>query len=233
MPDSEFSRSAFEEALKRIQDRIAAAALRSGRSPFDVTLIAVTKTHPIPYLQATLEAGVPALGESRVQEWLPKVQALAGGLLLPIWHFIGHVQTNKAKEVARFADVVHGVDSARLAEALSRRADHEERVLRIFIQVNASGEETKAGVDPAEAANLVAYARSLPNLDVMGLMTMAAPSDNPQDARPAFRALAKLAAHPNISLPALSMGMSDDFEVAIEEGATHVRIGSALYGYRT
>lgn len=225
--------AAFREALSRIQDRMSRAAVRSGRAPEAITLVAVTKTHPLPYLQATLEAGVSVLGESRVQEWLPKVHALASAPIPPEWHFIGHVQTNKAKEVARFADVVHGVDSARLAEALSRRAELEARTLRIFIQVNASGEDTKAGVDPAEAADLVAYARSLENLDVIGLMTMAAPSDNSEDARPTFRTLARLAARPDISLPALSIGMSDDFEVAIEEGATHVRIGSALYGYRT
>lgn len=232
MADEDFT-STFAESLSRIQERIHRAAERSGRASEAITLVAVTKTHPLPYLQATLDAGIVALGESRVQEWVPKVQALAGGLVRPEWHFIGHVQTNKAKEVARYADVVHGVDSARLAEALNRRAELESRTLRIFIQVNASGEDTKAGVDPAETADLVAYARSLPNLHVMGLMTMAAPSDDPQEARPAFRTLAALAARPNIALPSLSMGMSDDFEVAIEEGATHVRIGSALYGYRT
>ena len=222
-----------------IEARVAAACARAGRAVEAVTLVAVTKTHPASTVAAAAAAGLAHMGENRVQELAEKREAL-GALATPggetvVWHHIGRVQTNKARELARHADLVHGVDSLRVAEALARRAEDEGRVLPVLIQVNISGEDSKGGVEPGDVPALVAAASALPALRLDGLMGIAAPADDPEAARPAFRLLRRLRdasatdAHP---LTVLSMGMSDDFEVAIEEGATHIRVGSALFGAR-
>ena len=238
-----------------VRSRIAAACARAGRSPDAVTLVAVTKTFPLPVVEAAVAAGLRDFGENRVQELAAKAEALpgehAGGGVR--WHLIGHLQRNKAKEALRHADAFHALDSLRLAETLERRAAQAGRVLPCLVQVNVSGEGTKEGVDPEEAhallgrmgyhgdlkdhAFLSAVASSA-HLRIDGLMTLAAPAATEAEletvVRPQFRQLRRLAeTAPGGALPVVSMGMSGDYEVAVEEGATHVRLGSALFGPRS
>ena len=229
--------------LEAVRARIAAAAARAGRDPGSVTLVAVTKTHPAEAVAAALAAGVTDIGENKVQEAVPKFDALRapGTAPLPRRHLIGHLQTNKAKPAALNFDVVHSVDSARLARDLGRHAIAAGRTLDVLLQVNVSGEDTKSGVEPRDLAALVRAVRDdAPGVRVRGLMTMAPLVDDPEDVRVFFRDLRLLAAaawedFPELAAggpPELSMGMTNDFEVAVEEGATLVRVGSALFGAR-
>lgn len=221
-----------------VRDRIAEAAHRAGRDPADVTLVAVTKTHPIETVRAAVEAGLTDLGENRVQELVEKSDALpgegAGGRVR--WHLIGSLQRNKARDAAARADLFHALDSVRLADALDKRARQAERVLPVLVQVNISDEDAKHGVAPDAAHDLLAAAAERPNLEPVGLMGMAALAEDAADlervVRPAFRRLRQLFEAAPQPLSVLSMGMSGDFEVAVEEGATHVRVGSALFGAR-
>lgn len=229
---------AVRERLAAVEARIAAACARAGRDPSEVTLVAVTKTHPAEVVAAAAAAGIGHVGENRVQELVAKREALpdlaAAGAPVA-WHHIGRVQTNKARDLVRHADLVHGVASLHAAEALAAKAVQAGRVLPVLVQVNVSGEASKDGVAPDEAPALVSAVAALDGVRLDGLMGIAAPSDDPEAARPAFRLLRTLrdAARTNaLPLPMLSMGMSDDVEVAIEEGATHVRVGSALFGPR-
>ncbi len=225
------------ESLNRVRDRIQAACLRVGRAPADVTLVAVTKSVDAATVQALLELGVQDIAENRQQtasEKLPQVPALLGARR-PTLHFIGPLQRNKVKRVLEWFHVIHSVDSARLADEIDKRAAEIGRTVDVFIEINVAGESQKQGVNPAQAAEVVGQIAGLPHLRICGLMAMAPYSDNPEAARPHFRALAVLSRRLLAEgvLPAgangLSMGMSGDFEVAIEEGATHVRIGSALF----
>ena len=225
------------EAADRVRDRIAAAADRAGRSADDVTLVAVTKTHPLGLVRAAVAAGLRDLGENRVQELVDKSDAVPGesqgGEVR--WHLIGSLQRNKARDAAARADLFHGLDSERLADALDRRAEAAGRVLPVLVQVNVSGEDAKSGVAPEAALDLVAAAAERPHLRVDGLMGMARIAERAADlerhVRPAFARLRRLFEEaPGLSV--LSMGMSGDFELAVEEGATHVRVGSALFGAR-
>ena len=210
--------------LAGIGARIDAAARRAGRDPASVTLVAVTKTKPLEDLLAAYEAGVRHFGENRVQEAEEKFPRLPPDA---VKHLIGPIQSNKANRAARVADVLHAVDSADIARRLARAAGIEGRRLAVYVEVNTGGEETKAGVTPAEASALVEMVRALPELDLRGLMSIPPPGDT----RPHFAALRDLAA--SLGLSGLSMGMSDDFEAAIEEGATVVRVGTALFGSRS
>ena len=210
--------------LEDVRSRIEAAARRVGRDPSTVTLLAVTKTKPLEDLLAAYEAGVRHFGENRVQEAeakFPHLPVDAGK------HLIGPIQSNKANKAARLADVLHAVDSADLARRLARAAGNEAKRLAVFVEVNTGGEETKAGVAPADVPVLVAEVRALPELDLAGLMSIPPPGDT----RPHFVALRRLAEA--LGLSGLSMGMSDDFEAAIEEGSTIVRVGTALFGRRS
>jgi pyridoxal phosphate enzyme (YggS family) len=214
--------------LEEVRARIARAAERAKRDPASVRLLAVSKTQPASAVREAYDAGQRAFGENYVQELSEKSLALAA---LPDleWHFIGHLQRNKVKDVLRAtaAPVIHTVDSTRLADELARRAGDAK--VRVLLQVNVAREPQKSGVLPEELPALLAHARTLPSLDVRGLMTIP-PDAEPEDARPHFRALRSLAeAH---ALPELSMGMSADLEVAIEEGATIVRVGTAIFGAR-
>ncbi|MDQ7040572.1 MAG: YggS family pyridoxal phosphate-dependent enzyme [Rhodothermus sp.] len=230
----------LRERLARIQERIERACRRAGRSPEEITLIGVTKTFPVSLIQAAWEAGLRHFGENRVQELVAKAAVLPGqidgGDLT--WHMIGHLQRNKAKEVVAHADWLHSLDNLRLAETLERRATMANRVLPCFVQVNVSGEATKFGVAPEAVHNFLDALAPFEHLEIVGLMTLAAPAEDPEAVRPQFRLLRQLAEtyspkrNPRVQLRYLSMGMSGDFEVAIEEGATHVRIGSALFGPR-
>lgn len=196
-----------------------------------MTLVAVTKTHPVETVHAALDAGLTAVGENKVQELAAKREALASATA--VWHYLGRVQTNKARDIVRYADLIHGVDSLRAGEALARRMEAEGRRVPVLVQVNVSGEASKAGVEPEQAAALVDGLRGL-GLDVHGLMTLASPADDPEAVRPEFARMRRLRDDLGGAdrLPILSMGMSGDFEVAVEEGATHVRVGSALFGDR-
>jgi pyridoxal phosphate enzyme (YggS family) len=211
--------------LREVERRIAAAAERAGRSPEEVTLVAVTKGLPPEAIQAAVDAGIQHIGENRVQEASTKVQRLSVLGLRPTWHMVGHLQRNKAKTAVGVFDIIHSVDSLRLAETLNAVA---ASTLSVLLQVNVSGEATKGGFSPTELPTSVADIGRLSNLTVQGLMTIAPLTSDPEEARPVFRRLREL--RDSLGLEHLSMGMTDDFEVAIEEGATLVRIGRAIFG---
>lgn len=235
--------------IAAVRERIAAAAGRAGRSPDEITLIAVTKTHSARWIDMALAAGVTDCGENRVQEAEEKVELLRDAQVR--WHLIGHLQRNKAKRAAALFDMIHSLDSVKLAEALNRHVEEEsllgQRRLPVLLQVNVSGEATKEGFDlvggvtnQAALTSFVEAARqivALPQLEVQGLMTVAPYADDPEAARPVFRALRELRDELARQIPEslwqhLSMGMTGDFEVAIEEGATLVRVGRAIFGER-
>jgi PLP dependent protein len=210
--------------LADVSGRVEAAARRAGRDSASITLVAVTKTKPLEDLLAAYEAGVRHFGENRVQEAEAKFPRLPADA---VRHLVGPIQSNKANRAARLADVLHAIDSADIARRLARAAANEGRRLAVFVEVNTGGEGTKAGVTPAGAPALVETLRALPELDLRGLMAIPPPGDT----RSHFVLLRHLAA--TLGLPGLSMGMSDDFEAAIEEGATVVRVGTALFGSRS
>jgi pyridoxal phosphate enzyme (YggS family) len=229
----------LQDNLARVQDRIAAAAARAGRDASAITLVAVSKTHPVEALLAAYELGVRHFGENRVEEASSKLPAFKQTISDPavVFHMIGHIQSRKAEDVATLFDRVHSVDSVKLAQRLARFATQP---LPVLLEVNVSGEESKYGFDGARRAELfdaVETISQLPQLRLDGLMTMAPLVENPEEARPVFRALRELrdeieVRYPALKLPHLSMGMTDDFEVAIEEGATLVRVGRAIFGER-
>jgi pyridoxal phosphate enzyme (YggS family) len=218
----------IEQNVQNLQQRIARACQRAGRSPDEVTLVAVSKTMDTSAIEAAFKAGIKHFGESRVQEAKPKIeqlQRLEPGIT---WHMVGHLQTNKAKTAADIFDIIHSVDSLKLAEALN---DCSPKRLPILIQVNVSAEATKGGFMLSEVQEAVKQIGKLSHLEVQGLMTIAPWVENAEEVRPVFRQLRQL--RDALGLKHLSMGMSDDFEVAIEEGATLVRIGRAIFGERS
>jgi pyridoxal phosphate enzyme (YggS family) len=211
------------QPIEAIRARLERACERAGRIPDEVRLIAVTKGHTVAEIQErVLTPGHTTLGESRIQEWRSKTDALDG----VEWHLIGNLQTNKVKYCRPF-HTLHALNSPRLADALEAYGSKHTHRFRVLIEVNVASEASKQGVALQEAETLVRYAQGLPNLEVAGLMTLAPYSDDPEEARPVFRALREL--RDRLALRELSMGMSGDFETAIEEGATYVRIGSALF----
>ena len=213
--------------VARVRDRIAAAAGRAGRRPEEVTLVAVTKGVDLARIREAVAAGVTDVGESRVQEAAPKVAALRAAVR---WHLVGHLQRNKAGLAAGLFSVIHSLDTVRLAEDLSR---HAPQPVDALLQVNVAGEPQKFGLTPESLAAVLRSTAQLPRLRVIGLMTIAPLHPDPEHARPVFRRLRTLrdevAKVLGTALPHLSMGMSDDFEVAIEEGATLVRVGRAIF----
>jgi PLP dependent protein len=221
------------DRLAAVRERIAAAALRAGRDPAAVGILAVTKGHPLAVAQAAAEAGLPNLGENRVQEALRKMAAWPD---TPVrWHLIGHLQRNKAKQaVGRFA-LIHSLDSPRLADALEQAAAAQDLVQDVLVEVNVAGEEQKTGCPSADVPALVAYAAGLAHLRLRGLMSMAPYTDDVALQRRAFAGLREMSARLSSDLcrlEVLSMGMTSDFEAAVEEGATMVRLGTALFGER-
>jgi pyridoxal phosphate enzyme (YggS family) len=224
------------ENLKTVKDKIAQAALRAGRNPQDVQLVAVSKTVSGELIQQAIEAGVTILGESYIQEARKKIGEIGKAVR---WDFIGHLQSNKVSYAVDLFEVIHSIDRLSLAQALSTRAAKKRKTLRVLVQVNISGEGAKSGIDTGRVNALVSHIASLPNLTLDGLMTMPPYFTDPEKARPYFVALRKLrdtlmAEQGNrIDLKELSMGMSGDFEVAVEEGATLVRVGTALFGERS
>lgn len=213
--------------LEKIKERIARAAARAGRSPDEVTLVAVSKMQDMDSIREAVSLGITDIGENWVQEAQPKIETLAAEGLHPRWHMIGHLQTNKARAAVRLFDMIESVDSIRLAETMSRLAS---RPVPVLVEVNVAGEATKSGIASEGVAEVVDRIGALSNLEVLGLMTVAPLTANPEEVRPVFRRLRELGRR--LGLRHLSMGMTDDFEVAIEEGATIVRIGRAIFGPR-
>ena len=207
---------------------MAAACRQAGRSPDEVTLVGVSKGMPASRVAEAHAAGLQDVGENRVQEAAAKIEALAAQGVRPRWHLVGHLQTNKAKTVTGLFAILHSVDSFRLAQALSRRA---REPLPILLEVNVAQEASKFGFTPQEVASALRSIVDLPNLDVRGLMTIAPQTDQPESVRPVFQRLREL--RDELGLRELSMGMTNDFEVAIEEGATMVRVGRAIFGERS
>lgn len=226
----------LEEAnLSQVRTQIAEAARRVSRSPEGITLVAVTKTISIDRIQRVVEAGVLDLGENRVQELVDKLPLVKGPVR---WHLIGSLQTNKVKYIIDKVFLIHSLDRWSLAEEIDRRARQHGLQCRVLVQVNISGEESKQGLAPREAAEFIRKAATLPGIRICGLMTMAPFEAEAEATRPVFRGLRKLAEEisalniPGVSMDVLSMGMSNDYQVAIEEGATLVRIGSEIFGKR-
>lgn len=227
-----------KERLESIQERIRAAAARSGRHFEDVQLVAVSKTFPEDAILEVAALGQRVFGENKVQELVRKMDHLGQGTEAhPIeWHHIGHLQRNKAKDIAGRVSLFHALDSARLGTELQKRLEAVDATLDCLVQVNVSGEDSKFGIDPAMVDALMDDVSALSRLRLRGLMTLASPADDPEEVRPEMarlRVLSETVADRFVDgKPFLSMGMSGDFEVAIEEGATHVRIGSAIFGTR-
>ncbi len=224
------------ENLSAVKERIAKAAARVGRDPEGITLVAVTKTLPADRVREAIEAGHQVFGENYVQEAQPKVEAFGRQVQ---WHLIGHLQRNKVKSACDLFDLIHSVDSFPLAQEIDRRAAQCGIVMPILLQVNVGDEDTKSGVPPTEALALVEKVGRLPHVALQGLMSIPPPVENPEDARPYFVQLRTLAERidrekiSSVAMAQLSMGMSHDFEVAIEEGATLVRVGTAIFGPRS
>ncbi len=218
-----------------VMDRIEYAARRAGRDPGSVRLVAVSKTKPAEAVMEAMKAGQRIFGENYVQELTTKAGQVAG----PVeWHFIGSLQSNKVKYIAGLVTLVHSVDRLSLAEEIDKQWGKLDKTCDVLVEVNVSGEKSKTGTATSEAVRLVSDIARLPHLRIKGLMTMPPFFDEPESARPYFRELRELAEKiasegiPNVEMKELSMGMSGDFEVAIEEGATLVRVGSAIFGYR-
>lgn len=214
---------------------MATAALRAGRSSETVELVAVSKTVDLPRIREGIAAGIEILGENRVQEAEEKIADLGRSVS---WHLVGHLQTNKAKLAVSLFDLIHSLDSLRLAEALEREAEMQGRTVRLLVEVNVAREESKSGVTPENLIPLLRSVSSMSHLQVLGLMAIPPFFEEAEEARPHFHRLRELAAEvsalgiPNLEIKHLSMGMSHDFEIAIEEGATLVRIGTAIFGSR-
>ncbi|HAD19397.1 MAG TPA: YggS family pyridoxal phosphate-dependent enzyme [Lachnospiraceae bacterium] len=223
------------ENLKDIQQRVADACRRAGRNPETVTLIAVSKTKPAEMLQEAYDAGVRDFGENKVQEMMQKEEILPADIR---WHMIGHLQRNKVKYLMGKTELIHSVDSLRLAEEISRLSVKNQICTDILIEVNIAGEESKFGTSRQEAFDLVRAAAQLPGIRIRGLMTVAPYTEHPENNRGYFRKIRELSVDiaaeniDNVHMDFLSMGMTGDFEIAIEEGATHVRVGTGIFGER-
>jgi pyridoxal phosphate enzyme (YggS family) len=224
---------AITTVLKTLLAQIAQAAVRAGKKSQDIVIVGVTKTHPPETVQAALRAGLVHIGENKVQEAAAKREIIGHR---GTWHMIGHLQKNKVKQAARIFDWVDSVDSLELARALNDAAHEAGKKINVLLQVNTSGESSKFGIKPDAAASLAEQINALPRLTLRGLMTMAPFYEDAERTRPCFAALREcrdaVEKSTGLSLPELSMGMSNDFLVAVEEGATQVRLGTALFGPR-
>jgi pyridoxal phosphate enzyme (YggS family) len=235
--------ASIKENLLGVMERIEKAARKVGRDPNEIKLVAVSKTVEAARIKEAIEAGVSILGENYVQEAQKKIEEVGWpacterfGEGRPVsWHFIGHLQSNKVKYAIRLFDMIHSLDSIPLAEELNRRAEQADRVIRVMIEVNLSKEATKFGTDEEVVVNLAKRIQNLKHLFLEGLMTMPPYFDSPEMSRPyyfALRALKERMVKEGVPMKELSMGMSNDFEIAIEEGATYVRVGTAIFGPR-
>ena len=225
----------LKEQLEDVKGKIVAACERSGRNIDDVTLIAVSKTKPVEMVQEAYDLGVRVFGENKVQELTGKYEVLPKDIH---WHLIGHLQTNKVKYIIDKVELIHSVDSIKLAETISKEAVKKDVTANILIEVNVAKEDTKFGLQTEEVIDFVKEISSLPNLKVCGLMTIAPFVENPEENRPVFAKLRQLSVDikaeniDNVNMSILSMGMTNDYEVAIEEGATFVRVGTGIFGAR-
>jgi hypothetical protein len=238
MPPKPDAFPALRDRFANVRKRIETAARACGRSLDEITLIAITKTHPAEMLEAALRLDVKDLGENRVQEAEEKINQL--GRDAARWHLVGHLQTNKARRAVSLFDVIHSLDSAALAERLERLCVEESRLsLDVLVQIDLGGEATKSGIEMADVPALLSQLKRCPHLRLIGLMTLPPYFENPDCSRPFFKTLRELRdelqaqGHFRSTKGELSMGMSHDFEVAIEEGATMVRVGTALFGERS
>ncbi len=226
----------LEQAIREIQDAITSACERCGRAPESVTLIAVSKTKPLPLLEEAYQLGIRHFGENRVQEMCEKAQAF--GDVPIIWHLIGHLQKNKVKRALSVASLIHSVDSLALAMEIDKEAAKIGRCQDILLEVNMAEEESKFGLTADNVLPMVQELAQLDHIRICGLMTVAPYTENPESNRTYFKKMKQLAVDiaaqniDNVSMDILSMGMSGDYEVAIEEGATHVRVGTKLFGER-
>lgn len=225
----------LREQLKEVEGRIQAACTRAGRKREEVTLIAVSKTKPVEVLGEAYDLGIRVFGENKVQELTEKYDALPRDIH---WHMIGHLQTNKVKYIIDKAELIHSVDSLRLAEAIEKEAAKRELTARILVEVNVAEEESKFGIRVDEALPFIEKVAGYPHIHVCGLMTIAPFVENPEENRLIFKNLHKLSVDiagkniDNVNVNILSMGMTNDYEVAIEEGATMVRVGTGIFGAR-
>jgi hypothetical protein len=217
----------IEANVREVNRRIAQACERSHRSPGEITLVAITKGVEVQAIRAAFDSEIRDFGENRVQEAEAKIVQLADLKPNVTWHMVGHLQSNKAKSAVELFDIIHSVDSVRLAEILNRRA---QKTLPVLLEVNVSGEATKGGFSIVETEAAVKAIKQLHNLKMLGLMTVAPFVADPEEVRTVFRKLREL--RDSLGLEHLSMGMTDDFEVAVEEGATMLRIGRAIFGER-
>lgn len=221
--------------ISLVRERIAVACKQVGRQPDEVTLLPITKTIAVPLIRQALVAGLKAIGENRVQEAAGKFAEIGAEA---VWHLVGHLQTNKVKKALAIFSVIQSVDSLRLAEELQRHAEAARQFVEIYLEVNTSGESSKFGIEPQSAVVLARQIAELPNLRLRGLMTIGALTAERARVRACFRWLRQIrdeitaARLPNVDLQTLSMGMTDDFEIAVEEGSTMVRIGRAIFGER-
>ena len=224
-----------KENLAEVEKKVLAACERAGRDPKEVTLIAVSKTKPIEMIEEAIEYGKKEFGENKAQEMKQKYEALPKDI---IWHFIGHLQTNKVKYVVGRASLIHSVDSLHLAEAIEKESAKKDLVTDILVEVNVAGEKSKFGLNTDETEELVRNIAKLPHIRIRGLMTIAPYVGDPEENRQIFRSLKELSVDiqskniDNVLMDILSMGMTNDYEVAIEEGATHVRVGTGIFGER-
>lgn len=231
----------IKENIQAVEAKVTAAAERSGRKREDVLLLAVSKTKPVELIGEAVESGLLALGENKVQEIMEKYEPMAAyapkGERIH-WHLIGHLQTNKVKYIIDKVDMIHSVDSKKLAEEIEKRAAAADRVMDILIEVNMADEESKFGVKPEDTETLLREIAAMPHIRVRGLMTVAPFVENQEENREYFRRMRKLMVDmngkkiDNIEMDTLSMGMTGDYEVAIEEGATIVRVGTGIFGER-
>ncbi|MBO8125927.1 MAG: YggS family pyridoxal phosphate-dependent enzyme [Firmicutes bacterium] len=223
------------DRVARVQERIVAACARAGRRPEEVLLVAVSKNMPASDIQAAYRCGLRNFGENRVQEAVSKVPELPKDIR---WHFLGQLQRNKARKALEFAELIHSLDRMSLAETLNRLGKERNQVVSVLVEVNTGGEESKAGISPAELEPFLYRLQDLEWIAVKGLMTIAPYVDDPEAARPFFAELKRLAQQaegyklPRVSMEVLSMGMTNDYEAAILEGSTLVRIGRGIFGPR-
>jgi len=233
MSETDTAAQTFAERLAAVRARVAAACARAGRAPEEVRILPVGKTHGPEVIAEAVEAGVTCIGENRVQEARQKAPLCPSGIE---WHLIGHLQSNKVRPAVDLFCMMHAVDSLRLAQRIDAVCGEAGKTMPVCLQVNVSGEASKFGMPPEDVPGALESAGSLMNIDVVGLMTIPPFTPEPADARPFFRRLRELrdrsAAETGVMLPELSMGMSRDFEVAVEEGATVIRPGTVLFGKR-
>lgn len=222
------------ENIKYVLQQVRAAAERANRNPSDITLVAVTKTVPVDKIEQAVKEGYRVLGENRVQELIEKYPALPG----VEWHLIGHLQSNKVKYIVDKVALVHSLDSVSLAEEISKRMTRLGKAMNVLVQVNIADESTKFGIHPAETEQFIDKIRSLPGIKVQGLMTIGPYAAGDREIRQVFRNLRLLAeklkaiGFPEVNMKHLSMGMSNDYRIAVEEGATLIRVGSTIFGQR-